>query len=73
VGVLADGFWKECLNSDAKEYGGSNQGSLGQIEASPVPAHGFPFSLNLVLPPLAVVFLQKTAPEIVYTKQNATL
>jgi 1,4-alpha-glucan branching enzyme len=42
-GFLADGFWKECLNSDAKEYGGSNQGSLGQIEASPVPAHGFPF------------------------------
>nr|WP_321397158.1 1,4-alpha-glucan branching protein GlgB [uncultured Desulfobacter sp.] len=59
IGVFSDGVWKECLNSDAKEYGGSNLGSLGQIEASPVPCHGFSFSLNLVLPPLGIVFLQR--------------
>ncbi|MCA1788174.1 MAG: alpha amylase C-terminal domain-containing protein, partial [Desulfobacteraceae bacterium] len=73
VGVSADGFWKECLNSDAQEYGGSNQGSLGQMEASPVPAHGFSFSLNIVLPPLGIVFLQKMAPEPVSTKHNSTM
>jgi len=72
VGVSEDGCWKECLNSDAKEYGGSNQGSLGQMEASPVPAHGFSFSLNIVLPPLGIVFLQKMAPEPASTKHNAT-
>ncbi len=63
LGGSVEGTWKECLNSDASEYGGSNQGSLGQIETSPVPAHGFSFSLNLVLPPLGVVFLKKKEPE----------
>ncbi|MCF8079834.1 MAG: 1,4-alpha-glucan branching protein GlgB [Desulfobacterales bacterium] len=56
VGVPREGSWKEALNSDARHYGGSNQGSLGDLEATPVPFHGHPYSLNLVLPPLAVVF-----------------
>ncbi|RJQ83820.1 MAG: 1,4-alpha-glucan branching protein GlgB [Desulfobacteraceae bacterium] len=56
VGVPREGVWCERLNSDARDYGGSNQGSLGQLDATPVPYHGLPYSLNLVLPPLAVVF-----------------
>ncbi len=56
VGVPGEGVWKEALNSDSRHYGGSNQGSQGDLEATPVPFHGFPSSLNLVLPPLAVVF-----------------
>jgi len=56
VGVPRDGFWKEILNSDAREYGGSGMGALGGVEASPVPAHGHPYSLNLTLPPLAAAF-----------------
>ncbi len=56
VGVPREGFWQERLNSDAREYGGSNQGSQGRLEASPVPCHGYEWSLNLVLPPLAIVF-----------------
>jgi 1,4-alpha-glucan branching enzyme len=59
VGVPAAGFWEERLNSDARDYGGSGQGSLGGAEASPVPSHGFPCSLNLVLPPLAAVFFKR--------------
>jgi len=58
VGVPQGGFWKELLNSDAKEYGGSGVGNLGGKEADPVPCHGRPFSLELVLPPLAVIFLK---------------
>jgi 1,4-alpha-glucan branching enzyme len=58
VGVPWDGFWKEILNSDAQDYGGSGQGSLGGVEASPVSAHGHPYSLNVTLPPLAVVFFK---------------
>ena len=58
VGAPAAGFWKELLNSDAKEYGGSGQGSLGGVSANPVPFHGLPYSLNLVLPPLAAVFFK---------------
>jgi 1,4-alpha-glucan branching enzyme len=59
VGVSEDGIWLECLNSDSRNYGGSDQGNLGNVETSPVPAHGRPFSLNLTLPPLGIVFFQK--------------
>ena len=58
VGVPRGGFWREILNSDAGEYGGSQQGNLGGREASPVSQHGHFHSLNLTLPPLAVVFLK---------------
>jgi 1,4-alpha-glucan branching enzyme len=61
VGVPIEGFWREVLNSDAQDYGGSGQGSLGGAEASPVSAHGHPYSLNLTLPPLAVVFFKSPA------------
>ena len=58
VGVPRGGFWRETLNSDAGEYGGSQQGNLGGMEASPVACHGRLHSLNLTLPPLAIVFLK---------------
>ena len=58
VGAPRGGLWQERLNSDARDYGGSGQGNLGTLEASPVPFHGLPHSLNLTLPPLAAVFLK---------------
>jgi 1,4-alpha-glucan branching enzyme len=58
VGAVRGGFWQEVLNSDATNYGGSGYGNLGEVEATPVPCHGRLYSLNLTLPPLAVVFLK---------------
>jgi len=58
VGVPRDGFWRELLNSDAADYGGSGTGNLGGVTASAVPFHGRPFSVTLTLPPLAVLFLR---------------
>ena len=55
VGVPAGGGWSEALNSDATLYGGCGLGSLGRLEAVPVPCHGRPHSLTMTLPPLAVV------------------
>jgi 1,4-alpha-glucan branching enzyme len=55
IGVPFPGYWKEELNSDAPIYGGSGQGNLGGIEATPIPMHGRPHSLNVTLPPLATV------------------
>jgi 1,4-alpha-glucan branching enzyme len=55
VGVPSGGFWREILNSDATAYGGSGQGNLGGIDAAPVPANGRYHSLNITLPPLALV------------------
>jgi 1,4-alpha-glucan branching enzyme len=58
IGVPQAGFWREMLNSDAREYGGSGQGNLGGVEAAPVPLHGRPYSLTITLPPLASVFFR---------------
>jgi 1,4-alpha-glucan branching enzyme len=58
VGVPCEGYWREILNSDAQEHGGSGQGNLGGLEANPVPWHNRAFSLNLTLPPLGVVYLK---------------
>jgi 1,4-alpha-glucan branching enzyme len=60
LGAPGGGIWLELLNSDSRDYGGSGQGNLGALEAAPVPSHGFPYSLNMTLPPLAVVFLKMT-------------
>ncbi len=57
VGVPRGGFWEEILNSDAEHYGGSGQGNLGGVEASPLPMHGRTHSLSLNVPPLGMVAL----------------
>ncbi|MDR7483128.1 MAG: 1,4-alpha-glucan branching protein GlgB [Armatimonadota bacterium] len=57
LGVPAPGRWRELLNGDAVEYGGTGWGNLGGVEASPVPWHGQPYSVVLTLPPLAALFL----------------
>ncbi len=57
IGVPSGGFWKELLNSDALEYGGSGQGNFGGVEANPIPFHGRDHSLSLALPPLGIVAL----------------
>jgi len=59
VGVPGDGDWKEILNSDAREYGGSGMGNFGGVEANPVPYHGEEQSINVVLPPLGIVMFAK--------------
>ncbi len=58
VGVPASGFYKEVLNSDAKEYGGSGVGNLGGVKSEDIPWHGRPSSLRLTLPPLAILILK---------------
>jgi len=58
VGVPKGGYWQELLNSDAIEYAGSGMGNMGGRQAEEIAAHGRRFSLNLVLPPLAAVFLK---------------
>jgi 1,4-alpha-glucan branching enzyme len=58
LGVPRGGFWRELLNSDAEEYGGSGIGNLGGVQAENEPAHGRPHSLKLTLPPLSALFLK---------------
>jgi 1,4-alpha-glucan branching enzyme len=58
VGVPHGGYWREILNSDAKEYGGSGHGNLGGVEAFPISFHGRPKSINITLPPLGAAFFK---------------
>jgi 1,4-alpha-glucan branching enzyme len=62
VGVPTRGFWKEIMNSDAQEYGGSGCGNFGGVDASPVAYHGHFNSLSLTLPPLGVVAFKREEP-----------
>jgi 1,4-alpha-glucan branching enzyme len=48
--------WRELLNTDAAEFGGSGQGNFGAVEAAPIRAHGRELSLNVTLPPLGAVW-----------------
>lgn len=55
IGVPVAGDYKEVFNSDSTCYAGSNIGSGGAIRAEPIPWMGRPYSISLVLPPLAGV------------------
>jgi 1,4-alpha-glucan branching enzyme len=55
LGVSAGGYWRELLNSDAPYYGGSGMGNGGGAESIPIAVHGRAHSLNITLPPLAIV------------------
>jgi 1,4-alpha-glucan branching enzyme len=56
--VPQPGFWRELLNSDAKEYGGSGKGNLGGVKAAAIPVHGRSHSLTITVPPLAAVYFK---------------
>ena len=59
LGVPRGGSWQEILNSDAPLYGGSGQGNLGVVEASPVAAFGHYHSLMVTLPPLGMLLFRR--------------
>jgi 1,4-alpha-glucan branching enzyme len=58
LGVPQGGMWRELLNTDSQHYGGSGVGNFGGVQAQAVPSHGHPFSLQLSLPPLGVVWFE---------------
>jgi 1,4-alpha-glucan branching enzyme len=58
IGVPQPGRWREILNSDAKELGGSGRGNLGIVESRPIRWNGRHHSINVTLPPLGAVFFK---------------
>jgi 1,4-alpha-glucan branching enzyme len=62
LGVPREGFYRECLNTDAGLYGGSNVGNPPGAWAEPTAWQGQPYSLTLTLPPLATIVLKPTQP-----------
>ncbi len=60
IGLPSAGAWREVLNSDAADYGGSGAGNMGAVKAEAKPYHGRDHSAAICLPPLAVVVLART-------------
>lgn len=58
VNVPEPGIWRELLNSDAREYGGSGMGNLGGIAAIPSSCPPNRYTMALTLPPLGVLFFK---------------
>ncbi len=57
IGLPAAGVWREVLNTDAACYGGSGVGNAGAVWAVEASWHGLPFSAEVILPPLGVLWL----------------
>jgi 1,4-alpha-glucan branching enzyme len=57
VGVPKAGAWREVLNTDAEDYGGSGVGNGERVNTEDIGWHGREVSLNLTLPPLATIVL----------------
>jgi 1,4-alpha-glucan branching enzyme len=60
IGLPRGGRWDELLNTDATAYGGTGAGNAGGLATEAKPWHDQPFSAEVTLPPLGVVWL---APE----------
>ena len=57
IGLPSSGAWREVVNTDAAEFGGSGVGNGGEVWAGDDPWHGLPASAEVTLPPLAVLWL----------------
>ena len=57
IGVPAPGRYVEVVNTDAREFGGSDVRN-GALESEAVECHGFAQSVVLTLPPLGAVWVR---------------
>jgi len=57
IGLPRPGRWKELLNTDGQEWGGSGIGNGGAVFAEDQPWHGHDWSAPMTLPPLGVLWL----------------
>jgi 1,4-alpha-glucan branching enzyme len=58
IGVPAAGRYRELLNTDAAEYGGSGVGQPRELTTDKNKSHQHTNSLRLTLPPLATLVLE---------------
>jgi 1,4-alpha-glucan branching enzyme len=59
LGLPSEGVWEEVLNTDAESYTGSGVGNLGAVNAVKGEWSGQPAHADLVVPPLATVWLRR--------------
>lgn len=71
-GVPHVGAWQVKLSSDDLAFGGSGAGSFGKLEARQDMTHGQPASIQLDLPPLGLLILEKIADAPKVSKKKAS-
>jgi 1,4-alpha-glucan branching enzyme len=57
IGLPSGGVWQELLNTDLTDFAGSGVGNGRRITTRDEGWHGLPSSVDLTLPPLAVLWL----------------
>jgi 1,4-alpha-glucan branching enzyme len=57
VGLPEGGTWEQVLNTDAESFAGSGKGNTERIEPEAIGYHHLPYSVELTLPPLGVLWL----------------
>ncbi|MBW0270497.1 glycogen-branching enzyme [Nocardia sp. MH4] len=57
IGLPHTGVWREVLNTDAQEHGGSGVGNLGGVRAEDTPWHGRPASATVTMAANSAVWL----------------
>jgi 1,4-alpha-glucan branching enzyme len=72
-GVPKRGFFKEIMNSNAEEYGGSGVGNLGGIHSTDEPRFDFLNSIKVTLPPLAMNVFKYESVESVESVESECL
>ncbi len=74
IGVPDAGIYRELLNSDAEEFGGSGGKTRSRLTTEAVPFHGQPCSIRIALPPFsALLFKHKVAAKGPFTEKQAEL
>ncbi len=61
IGVNVPGEYREIMNSDSEFYGGSNMGNGMPLVSEPIPWMGRDQSIELTLPPLGAILLQRVS------------
>jgi len=58
IGIPVQGHMTEILNSDSESFGGSGCINNNGYESEAIPYHNHPYSIQMTIPPLAVVMLK---------------
>ncbi|MBR2973579.1 MAG: 1,4-alpha-glucan branching protein GlgB [Clostridia bacterium] len=70
IGVPYDGTYTEIFSSDNEKYGGGGVHNESPLKTRKIPMHGYDFSIEITVPPLAAVYLKNTKKVGVKTDVN---
>ena len=58
LGVPQAGTYRKVLDTDSSSFGGSDYNRQDRVVADPAPSQGYPYHLQLNLPPLGAMFFE---------------